>query len=161
MEFRIEARPYTDPDVVRLVAEVQAVYVTMYGGPDDAVVDVDEFVPPHGVMLVGLHDGDVVAMGGWRRVAAAVPSAEVKRMYVSPRAQRRGLARALLAAVEASAADAGITRIVLNTGPHQHAAIALYRAEGYEPSEPFGYYATHGEALFFAKTLPAGIAADG
>ena len=39
MDFRIEARAYDDPDVVRLVAAVQAEYVIRYGGPDAAVVN--------------------------------------------------------------------------------------------------------------------------
>lgn len=154
MNFEIEARSYADADVQRMVAEVQQVYVEMYGGPDEAVVVDDEFVAPHGELLVGVLDGQAVAMGGWRRLGTDGTTAEIKRMYVVPRAQRRGLARRMLAAAEQSAAAAGIRRLVLNTGPEQRPAIALYLAEGYEPSEPFGHYACHGEALFYAKTLP-------
>ena len=43
MAFVIEPRTYDDPDVARMVAEVQQVYVEMYGGPDEAAVDPDEF----------------------------------------------------------------------------------------------------------------------
>ncbi|WP_234971311.1 GNAT family N-acetyltransferase [Jatrophihabitans endophyticus] len=154
MRFVIEPRPYSDPDVVRLVAEVQQLYVEMYGGPDAAAVVDDEFSPPQGLMLVGLLEDVAVAMGGWRRLPDG--SAEIKRMYVSVAAQRRGLGRLVLAEVERTAAAAGVEQLVLNTGPHQHAAIALYEAEGYRPYPAFGHYADHGDALFFAKPLGTG-----
>lgn len=178
-QFVIEARPYQDPDVVRMVAEVQAHYTDIYGAPDHAAVEIDEFVPPRGVLLVGFLDGAAVAMGGWRRMpdTGGLATAEIKRMYTSPTVRRLGLGRRMLAAVEADAAAAGVELLVLNTGPYQQPAVALYEAAGYRPSEPFGYYAEHGEALFYSKpasepanrtrdntpdsTLPASTGRDG
>lgn len=148
----IETRGYDDPDVVRMVAEVQAEYVQMYGGPDEAVVDPGEFVPPRGLFLVGLLDGAAVATGGWRRLGEDdADAAEIKRMYVSPSARRRGLSRLLLAELERTAAAARVRRLILNTGPNNGAAIALYQQAGYLPTPAFGHYAAYGEALFFAK----------
>lgn len=151
MELTIEARPYTDADVTRLVAEVQALYVELYGGPDEAVVADDEFDLPQGQLLVAFADGVPVAMGGWRRLDDG--TAEIKRMYTTPGVQRRGVGRRMLHAVEASARAAGVDELVLNTGPHQQPAIALYLAEGYTVTAPFGHYAGHGGALFYAKPL--------
>lgn len=151
MEFVIEVRPYTDPDVRRMVDEVQAEYVARYGGPDAAVVDPAEFSPPGGLFLVGLLDGDAVAMGGWRRLDTT--TAEIKRMYVSQRARRRGLARRVLVELETSAARAGIAELVLNTGPEQPEAIAMYEQAGYCAVAGFGHYACHDDALFFGKSL--------
>lgn len=154
MPFLIEARPYDDPDVGRLVDEVQAEYVVRYGGPDAAAVDPAEFVPPAGLLLVGLLDGVAVATGGWRRLSG--DTAEIKRMYVAPAARRRGLARRMLTELERTAAAAGITRLVLNTGPAQPEAVALYEQAGYTPVPAFGHYACHPNALFFGKALPVG-----
>jgi GNAT superfamily N-acetyltransferase len=153
VEFVIEPRHYDDPDVVRMVADVQAEYVRRYGGPDSAVVEPGEFSPPEGLFLVGLLDGVPIAMGGWRRRGPA--EAEIKRMYVSSTARRQGIARRMLAELERTAAAAGITHVVLNTGPSQPEAIALYRLSGYAPVPGFGYYACHPEALFFGKMLAA------
>jgi GNAT superfamily N-acetyltransferase len=150
--FVIEIRPYDDPDVTRMVDEVQAEYVEMYGGPDAAQVDPAEFVPPNGLFMVGRLDGDAVAMGGWRRLSET--EAEVKRMYVIRAARRRGLARQILAEVERTAAAAGLARLVLNTGPEQREAIAMYERAGYAPVAPFGHYACHGDAIFYGKELP-------
>jgi GNAT superfamily N-acetyltransferase len=149
--FAIEIRPYDDPDVTRMVAEVQAEYVEMYGGPDAAEVDPAEFAPPRGLFLVGLLDGTPAAMGGWRRLGP--DEAEIKRMYVARGARRGGLARLVLAELERTAAAAGLRRLVLNTGPEQPAAIALYLRCGYTPVSGFGHYAEHPGALFYGKEL--------
>jgi GNAT superfamily N-acetyltransferase len=153
VEFVIEARPYDHPDVVRMVAEVQAEYVVRYGAPDEAVVDPAEFVPPVGLFLVGFLDGVPVATGGWRRFDDR--TAEVKRMYVVASARRRGLSRRMLAEIERSAGLAGIDRLVLNTGFEQPEAVALYEQTGYLPTSGFGYYADHPLALFYEKKLIA------
>ena len=151
--LEIEARPYDDPDVTRMVEAVQAEYVQMYGGPDDAVVDVDEFVLPAGVLHVGSWDGTAVAMGGWRRLSPTV--AELKRLYVDPGFRGRGFSRVMLGVAERSAVEAGVEEFVLNTGPEQRVAVALYERTGYAPSPPFGHYASVGDALFYAKRLVA------
>ena len=151
MQFEIEPRRYDDPDVARMVEEVQAEYVRRYGGPDGAAVDVAEFAPPDGLFLVGLLDGVPVCTGGWRRLADG--RAEIKRMYVSAAVRRRGLSKRMLAELERTAASAGIREVVLNTGPSQPEAVALYQLSGYEPIPGFGHYACHPNALFFGKTL--------
>jgi GNAT superfamily N-acetyltransferase len=155
--FVIEVRPYGDPDVARMVDEVQAEYVEIYGGPDAAEVDPAEIMPPSGLFLVGLLDGEPAAMGGWRRLSGR--DAEIKRMYVSRPARRRGLARKVLAEVERTAAAAGFDRLVLNTGPEQPAAVALYEDAGYRPVPGFGHYACHPDALFYGKELSVSASA--
>lgn len=151
MPFLIEPRAYADPDVQRLIAEVQAEYVVRYGGPDESPVEPHEFEPPHGLFLVGLLDGVPVATGAWRRLDAT--TGEIKRMYVAAAARRSGLARVVLAAIEAAARDAGLDRLVLNTGTEQPEAIALYESSGYVRASAFGRYACTPGALFFGKGL--------
>ena len=158
MTFRIEPRPYADAAVQRLIADVQAEYVVRYGGPDESPVEPHEFELPHGLFLVGVLDGVPVATGAWRRVDAT--TAEIKRMYVAAAARRRGLARIVLAEIEATAAAAGLDRLVLNTGTEQPEAIALYESSGYRPSAAFGRYACTPGALFFGKALTVTARAD-
>jgi GNAT superfamily N-acetyltransferase len=102
-----------------------------------------------GQFVIGLLDADPVACGGWRRIGPGV--VEIKRMYVAERARRRGLGRAILADLERRAQHAGIRRLVLNTGPQQPEAIALYESSGYRPTDGFGHYACTPGALFYAK----------
>ena len=149
---------FTDPDALQLVAEVQAEYVTLYGGPDNTPLDPTMFDAPSGAFFVGYLDGVPVAMGGWR-LRPDVPrlggrlSAEIKRMYVAPRGRRRGLARAVLAHLEATARNSGADVIVLETGTAQPEAIALYESSGYEPVEKFGHYAWSPKSRCYGKRL--------
>jgi GNAT superfamily N-acetyltransferase len=151
VDFRIEPRAYEDPDVVRLVAAVQAEYVVRYGGPDAAAVEPGEFSPPDGLFLVGILDGEPAVTGGWRRIDDG--TVEIKRMYVLDHARRRGLARLMLAELEATALEAGAHRVELNTGDQQPEAIALYQSSGYLPTKGFGHYACTPGAIFYGKTL--------
>jgi GNAT superfamily N-acetyltransferase len=157
MTFVLESRPYGDPDVARMVAEVQQEYTVRYGGPDAAVIDPAEFAWPTGHFVVGLLDGEAVAMGGWRRhdepVDGGVAAAEIKRMYVSVGARRRGFARQVLAELERTAAQSGIERLILNTGLEQPEALALYAACGYRAVDGFGHYTCAPKAVFLGRDL--------
>jgi GNAT superfamily N-acetyltransferase len=128
-----------DPVVKELVDLVQAEYVVRYGGPDDAPIDADEFAPPRGLFLLATVGGVAAGCGGWRSLGGG--RAEIKRMFTVAEFRNRGVARALLAALERTAAEAGVGELVLETGTAQPEALALYGSSGYEPIEGFGYYA--------------------
>jgi GNAT superfamily N-acetyltransferase len=149
---RIEVRTYDHPDAVALIADVQQEYVVRYGDVDLTPVDPAEFAPPLGLFLVAYVDGTPAACGGWRAHEADV---ELKRMYVRPAFRGRGLARAVLAELERTAAAAGYTRLILETGSKQPEAIALYTSAGYTPVPRFGYYADAPEAVHLGKELEA------
>jgi len=152
---------YGDPDVAALVEQVQAFYVERYGGPDETPLDPLMFQPPHGSFFLGRLGGTPVATGAWRRTTSAVvpglpagaPLAEVKRMFVVPTAQRRGLARLVLAHLERTAADSGVRALVLETGAAQPEAIALYTSSGYEPVPGFGHYRDSPLSRCYGKVL--------
>src|SRR5439155_594842 len=95
-----------------LVAEVQQEYVRRYGGEDDAPLRVAEWSPPEGIFLVAWLDGVPVGCGGWRALAGS-GAVEIKRMYVVRAARGRGIARAVLAELERTAAAAGARRVLL------------------------------------------------
>lgn len=143
--LHVERRPITHPDAQLLVEAVQEEYVARYGGRDESPIDPRDFEDPLGRFFVGYLDGVPVATGAWRRSSVRAlgveVTAEIKRMYVVPAAQRRGLARQMLAHLEATAAEAGIEALVLETGIAQPEAIALYESSGYVPVPGFGHYA--------------------
>jgi GNAT superfamily N-acetyltransferase len=159
-QLRIERLPITHSDAELLIEAVQAEYVARYGGRDESPVDPAEFEDPLGQFFVGYLGGAPVATGAWRRSSVralgAEVTAEVKRMYVVPAAQRRGLARRMLAHLEATAAEAGIEALVLETGMKQPEAIALYTSSGYEPVPGFGYYSGSDLSRCFGRRLTCG-----
>jgi GNAT superfamily N-acetyltransferase len=157
-DWRLERLSITHPDAALLVEEVQEEYVARYGGRDATPLDAAVFEPPSGAFYVGYLDGVPVATGAWRfrpdvTRLGSLRAAEVKRMYVSARARRLGLARRVLAHLEAQARAAGADTMILETGLPQPEAIALYTAAGYEPVEPFGHYAWSPENRCFARRL--------
>ena len=155
--LRIERVSITHPDAQVLIEAVQAEYVARYGGQDESPIDPADFEDPLGQFFVAYLDGTPVATGAWRRSSVralgAEVTAEVKRMYVVPAAQRRGVARRMLAHLEATAATAGIEAIVLETGMKQPEAIALYTSSGYEPIPGFGYYCGSELSRCFGRVL--------
>lgn len=143
--------PYDDPVSTALIEAVQQVYVVRYGGRDATPVEPGEFAPPRGLFLVGRLHGDPIACGGWRIVEPGL--AELKRMYVASGFRGRGLSRILLAALEDTARDAGITRLRLETGHRQPEAIRLYETSGYTRIDKFGVYRHDPGSTCFGKTL--------
>ncbi|GAA2835441.1 GNAT family N-acetyltransferase [Kitasatospora aburaviensis] len=154
VEIRVTG--YGHPDAQRLSAEVQEEYVRRYGDGDLTVLHPDDFEPPAGLFLIAYLGDRPVACGGWRAKRADPHGlrdgdAELKRMFVVPSARGRGLARAVLSRLEETAAAAGRTRIVLETGTEQPEAVALYTSEGYGPIQKFGIYREHPQSICLGK----------
>jgi GNAT superfamily N-acetyltransferase len=122
------ARPPASKLLAAMVAEMNELYgdIEFPGMPTATPAD---FAPPAGAFLVGFHEGEPVCAGGIKRIAP--DAAEIKRMYVVPAARRRGVARALLRALEGAARERGYAFLRLDTGPLQQGAMTLYAAEGY------------------------------
>jgi GNAT superfamily N-acetyltransferase len=140
-----------EPDALTLIELVQGEYVLRYGGRDEAPIDVAEFLPPEGLFLVARLDGAAAGCGGWRNLGDG--RAEIKRMFTAAEHRNRGVARAVLAELEHTAAAAGIEELVLETGTVQPEAIALYESSGYQPVDGFGYYAGRPLARSFGKRV--------
>jgi GNAT superfamily N-acetyltransferase len=114
--------------IAAMVAEMNELYGDIEGPRMPSATPTD-FAPPHGTFLVGYLDGEPVCAGGIKRLDAQ--AAEIKRMYVTPSARRRGVARALLGALEEAARERGYRVVRLDTGPRQPHAMELYRSAGY------------------------------
>ncbi|MFD0823353.1 GNAT family N-acetyltransferase, partial [Micromonospora zhanjiangensis] len=80
-------------------------------------------------------------------------TAELKRMFTAARARGRGVARAVLTAVEASVRAHGRERLILECGDKQPEAIAMYVSAGYQRIANFGYYRDEPGCLSFGRTL--------
>ena len=175
-DLRLE--PYDGPAGARLVADLAADLGRRYAEDDDAPacarapeeraarqaeLDADEaaylaevtpadVAPPAGAFVVARLGGEPVGCGGIRRHADGV--AEVKRLWVAPPARGRGLARTLMARLEAEAVALGYRQLTLETGLRQPEAIALYTALGYRRRAPYGRYADSPLSVCFERDLP-------
>jgi GNAT superfamily N-acetyltransferase len=122
--------------IASLNAELTGVYPE--AGANHFQLDLDEVAQGRGTFLVAYRGGAPIGCGALRLLDPN--TAELKRMYVSPHARGQGLGRQLVAALEAEARALGIGRLVLETGVRQTAALALYRATGFQPIPLFGEY---------------------
>jgi putative acetyltransferase len=114
-------------------------------------LDVKEVAPHNGAFLIGYLAAEPVACGAIRRIEPSV--AEIKRMYVVPRARGRGISKIILAALEDRARKFGVGRLVLETGTRQLKAIALYQAAGFNAIARFGEYVGSELSVCMGKDL--------
>ena len=80
--------------------------------------------------------------------------AELLTLAVQPEARRQGTGRALLAAFESSATDAGACRAFLEVSAGNAGAMALYSGHGWETAgRRRNYYAPGNDAVVMSKPL--------
>jgi putative acetyltransferase len=118
------------------------------------MMDASELAIPAVQFFVAREAGQPLAMGAFK--ALSDPNhAEIKSMHVLAEARGRGMSKAMLAHVEATARAAGITRLSLETGvqPTFIAARALYERAGYSICGPFEGYWDDPNSLFMTKSL--------
>lgn len=111
--------------------------------------DPDELVPPAGVFLVANLADAAVGCGGLKVLTPRV--GELKRMWVAPSARGLGVARRMIAALEAQATAMGLDTLRLDTNRTLVEARALYLDAGYVeiPAYNDNPYADH----WFEKRL--------
>jgi GNAT superfamily N-acetyltransferase len=109
----------------------------------------EEMTPPAGFFVMARLDGRPAGCGVLKIGDGAI--GEIKRMWTAPSARGKGVARALLRELEATAREAGLALLRLETNRALKEAQALYRKEGYIEVAPFNdeHYAHH----WFEKRL--------
>ena len=101
-------------------------------------LDADEVGEGRGAFFIAYLEGLAVGCGAVRRTGDAI--AEIKRMYVSPSARGRGVGRLMLSTLEEEARRLGARRLLLETGPRQREALALYQNAGFTRIPLYGEY---------------------
>lgn len=106
------------------------------------------------VTFVSYRDGEtVLGVAAIKELDAA--HGEVKSMHTAAEARGRGVARALLSHLLATARARGYRRVSLETGttPGFAAARALYESAGFIPTGPFGGYPQTEDNTFYSLAL--------
>ena len=98
---------------------------------DKDLLDIQaNYIDNGGDFIVGLIDGEIVAMAGFRKLTET--QAELKRMRVKPELQGQGIGAKLLNMIEKLAKAHGYTTITLDCSEQQEVANNLYKRNGYE-----------------------------
>jgi putative acetyltransferase len=161
----VESRPAMPPDIsIRgeaiaspaaraLIEALNAELSERYPEPGAThfSLDASEVAEGNGAFLVAYLGNDAVGCGAIRRIEEGV--GEIKRMFVRPTARGRGVGAALLHAIEQTARQLNIHRLVLETGERQQEALALYRRAGFALIPCFGEYVDSPLSICMGKSL--------
>lgn len=152
--------PNDDPAFLALVAELDA-FLAITDGDEHGFYDQFNGTEALDYAVVLEEAGSPVGCGALRRAkgigetagAARPGTFELKRMYVAEVARGRGLAVALLRHLEDEARRRGATRLILETGTRQRAAVRLYEREGYRRIPNYPPYDGMADSLCYERPL--------
>jgi putative acetyltransferase len=142
----ISAESLHSVDARRLIGELDEHLNSLYP-PEDNFTE----LPTADAFLIARVDDLAIGCAAVRFLDAE--TAEVKRMYVAPTARGDGVGRRLLEELEAFARERGARRLVLETGPLQIEALALYERTGFVSTPCWGAYAHGKNSRCFEKPL--------
>ena len=128
------------PEIAALIDGFDAALAAVYDRATCSSASMSELSQPGAKLFVARDNG--AALG----CVALTGAGEVKRLFTVPEARGKGVARALMAALEAEAQKVGHAKLTLETGMGLAAAVALYRATGWDQTE-------EGEIIHFEKAL--------
>lgn len=141
------------PDVIALIAELDAYQDTLYPPESRHALDLASLKQPNVLFAVARDStGQAIGCGA---IVLCPEFGELKRLYVSPLGRGQGVASHLLALLESRASGHGCKLIKLETGPYQHEALALYASAGYQRRGPFGDYTNDPLSVFMQKHIAA------
>lgn len=140
-----------DPPVRELIEELDAYQSALYPPESNHLLDIETLRQPQMRFFAASDESEVMGIGGcWLHEGYA----EIKRVYVRPKARGLGLAKRLMERIEAEARAAGRLVARLETGIHQPEALGLYRRLGYADCSAFGNYpADDPNSVFMEKRL--------
>ncbi|MGH1465991.1 MAG: GNAT family N-acetyltransferase [Cognatishimia sp.] len=148
----VECNP-TDSEAIHCLkqyyAELEARFERGFDVSQSNDPEANAMIRPRGVFYVAMMEGAPVGCVGVKGTGREV--AEIKRLWVSPKARGKGLARQLMAACDTAAVALGITTLRLDTNSALPEAAALYHTLGWHLIDRFNDDPY--PDLFFEKAL--------
>lgn len=140
-----------DPDFIALVQKLDAELAERDGADHSFYAQFNK-INMINYAVVAYENGVPAGCGAIKEFAPR--TMEVKRMYTVPGYRGKGIAKKVLAELEAWASDLGFGKSVLETGKKQPEAIELYSNSGYSVIPNYGQYAGVENSVCFEKILP-------
>lgn len=139
-----------DAQTAALLRQSHALMEALFPAEDNFYLDIDALCGADIRFFVAREGRKVLGTGA---LALKQGYAEIKSMFVAEDARGRGVADAILRALEDTARDEGVTALKLETGDVLYAAHRLYRRHGFTDCDSFGDYGAAGSSIFMEKAL--------
>ena len=156
--MRIEPVEPDNPEILKFIHALDVYQETLYPAESNHL-DGLETLKQSNVIMAGALDADnrISGMGAVKFFDDGCGGGygEIKRMFVPESQRKKGIAQKILEALENYTMARHFTRLHLETGIHQQAAIGLYRAAGFKTIGPFGGYCDDPLSVFMEKQLPS------
>ena len=151
LRMRIALEPPQQPEVLALMAELDAFHTVVYPSESIPGTDIDALGQPNVLFAVARDaQGQAVGCGA---VVLESTFGQLRRMFVAPSQRGQGIAKELLVFLEAQAVARGCGVLRLETGSRQADALALYARSGYVRRDPFGGLTNGLFSVFMEKRL--------
>ncbi len=155
MELTIQHIESANDDARALVTELETELSAEYPSENRHGLNLDHLFRPGVAFFIAYRDATPVGCGG---VAFDDHLAELKRMYVRPCARGAGVADAILVRLTEEARSRNFSRLYLETGDAQLAALRFYQRNGFSRCAAFGRYAlmptqSIRRSVFFEKQI--------
>jgi putative acetyltransferase len=139
------------PPIAALVHELDRYMTSLYPAESNHLVDLETLAAPDVRFFAACRSAEPLGCGA---IMLKDGYAEVKRIYVSPRARGMGLSKLILERLEKEARARGLVMMRLETGTLQPEALGLFAAMGFARRGPFGDYpANDPYSVFMEKRL--------
>lgn len=126
------------PEIAAMIHYLDSYMAELYPAESNHLVDLDALAQPD-VHFFGVRVG-AEYLGCGAVMFCDSDYAEVKRVFVSPKARGLGLGRQIVTALEAATRNEGINTLRLETGISQPEALKLFEGAGFRRCSAFGTY---------------------
>ena len=135
----------------KLIESLDVYMLALYPSESTHRVDTTILASQNARFFSALCDGILVGCGG---ILIEHDYAEVKRIFVSPKARGLGIGRKLMERLEVESRRLGFKLLRLETGIYQPEALALFKAMGFIPRLSFGDYPNNDpNSIFMEKQV--------
>lgn len=140
----------TDENFLKMVSELDVYLATLYG---EIQTDYNQYntLKPIPYAMVAYDGDEPLGCGAMKEYDPT--TMELKRMYVNERHRGKGIGTMLIHELEKWCIELNHTRCILETGPWQKEAIALYKKSGYSEIPKFGPYVNMDFSICFEHVL--------
>lgn len=137
-------------EVIQLIEQLDEYQSCLYPPESNHLDSIDALSKSNAFFLAAYTGSEICGIGSAKLID---DYGEIKRVFVPSNQRGKGIAKAIMKALESYLIDQAVAYARLETGIHQKEAIKLYERLGYYRISPFGEYKEDPLSVFMEKKL--------